>query len=179
MLAIAMRGLPGSGKSTVAREVSRRLRVPLVDKDDVKDLIDGHVPDSGWHAYKVWLRLIDRQLQQGLSVVCDSPLPSVELYEQLVEMSRESGAQLVIVHCECQDDRIFRERIEARESMSLPAHHQTEWSRFCGYRAHYLESASYPVEVPLLKVSTLVDLSDTADEVVDWLRLQDPSTTII
>lgn len=179
MLAIAMRGLPGSGKSTVGREVSWRLGLPLVDKDDVKDLIDGYVPDSGWHAYKVWLRLIGRQLQQGMSVVCDSPLPSVELYKKLVSIADAAGAQLVIVQCDCSDDHVLRERIEARVALGLPAHHQTEWSRFCDYRTHYLATANYPINVPLLSVSTLTDPSDTADEVVDWLRLQDPSITVI
>ena len=79
MFAIALRGLPGSGKSTLAREISRRLRLPLIDKDDIKDTLDGHVEDAGWYAYEVWLRLIERQLRQGLSVVCDSPLTYVGL----------------------------------------------------------------------------------------------------
>lgn len=40
-LLIALKGHPGSGKSAVARALSRRLLIPLIDKDDIKDVLDG------------------------------------------------------------------------------------------------------------------------------------------
>jgi predicted kinase len=47
MWLIVMKGFAGSGKSTLARALSRELGWPLVDKDDVKDLLDGHVQAAG------------------------------------------------------------------------------------------------------------------------------------
>lgn len=41
---IALQGPPGVGKSTLARALSARLGWPLLDKDDIKDLLDGQ-PD--------------------------------------------------------------------------------------------------------------------------------------
>jgi shikimate kinase len=43
MWLIAMKGFAGSGKSTLGRALSREFGWPLVDKDDVKDLLDSHV----------------------------------------------------------------------------------------------------------------------------------------
>lgn len=42
-----MRGLPGSGKSTLARALGCRLNWPVIDKDDVKDVVEGHATDAG------------------------------------------------------------------------------------------------------------------------------------
>jgi len=40
-LLIAFKGPPGAGKSTIARALSKQLGWPLIDKDDVKDVLDG------------------------------------------------------------------------------------------------------------------------------------------
>ena len=44
---IAMQGPPGVGKSTLARALSTRLGWPLLDKDDIKDLLDGRGEQAG------------------------------------------------------------------------------------------------------------------------------------
>ena len=36
---IAMKGHPATGKSAVAHALAQRLHIPLLDKDDVKDVI--------------------------------------------------------------------------------------------------------------------------------------------
>ena len=47
MWMIALKGFSGSGKSTLGRALSRQLGWPIIDKDDIKDLIDGRAPDAG------------------------------------------------------------------------------------------------------------------------------------
>ncbi len=54
---VAFKGEAGSGKSTLSRALSRRLRWPVIDKDDIRDLLDDSTPGlsyaaahtSGWH----------------------------------------------------------------------------------------------------------------------------------
>ena len=47
---IVFSGLPGSGKSTVARQVAPRLSLPLLDKDDILDELfkERGVGDAAW-----------------------------------------------------------------------------------------------------------------------------------
>jgi predicted kinase len=71
---IALQGPPGAGKSTLARALGQHLAWPLLDKDDLKDVLDGQTPHAGSLSYELLLRLVDRQVRQGLSVVCDSRL---------------------------------------------------------------------------------------------------------
>jgi predicted kinase len=69
---IALKGLAGSGKSTLGRALSQHLNWPLIDKDDIKDILDGRAADAGGLAYEVMFRVVRRQLLQGLNVICDS-----------------------------------------------------------------------------------------------------------
>ena len=48
---MAMHGPPGVGKSTLARALSVHLGWPLLDKDDIKDLLDGHAEQAGALSY--------------------------------------------------------------------------------------------------------------------------------
>ncbi|SRR5579884_3924427 len=49
---LALRGFPGSGKSSLAGALSRALRWPLGDKDDVKDILHGQVADADGLSYR-------------------------------------------------------------------------------------------------------------------------------
>jgi hydrogenase nickel incorporation protein HypB len=68
---IAFAGEAGSGKSTLSRALGRHLQWPVIDKDDVRDLLDDNAPGL---AYDVMWNVARRQLLLGMSVICDSPL---------------------------------------------------------------------------------------------------------
>lgn len=163
---VAMKGPPGAGKSTVARALSRRLRWPLIDKDDVKDILDGQTPLAGALAYEVMQRVARRQLAQGLSVICDSPLLDLA-YAGLRQIAADEGVPLLIVECHCSDEAAWRARVEARQILGLPAHHTTTWE---GVQAFLAKSeATYPIAEPHLVVDTARPLPVLVDEVVRWL----------
>lgn len=169
---IAMRGFAGSGKSTLARALSRELGWPLIDKDDIRDLLDDRSPEPGRLAYDVMLSVARRQLAQGLSVVCDSPLTYRGTYEQARRIAHEAGATLAVIECVCPDDAVWRGRIESRKQLGLPAHHQTDWDAFRAMRDRLLRDpdARYRVDGPRLCVDTTRPLADTVAEIRAWLR---------
>ena len=73
---LQMSGLPGSGKSTIAREVGARYGAVVVDLDVIRSaVLDGGVSieASGRVAYPVMFSLARSLLDQGVSVVIDSP----------------------------------------------------------------------------------------------------------
>lgn len=121
---ILLRGKPGTGKSTLADAIGRRLRAAVIDKDDVKDVLDAKYRDEhvGGLAYEAMLRVAERCLRQGIPVVCDSPLSFPDLHARAIEIAARHGVPVVAVRAVCSDREEWRRRIEARVDAGLAEH---------------------------------------------------------
>jgi predicted kinase len=166
---VAMKGPPGAGKSTVARALSRELGWPLIDKDDVKDILDGQTPLAGALAYEVMQRIARRQLSRGLSVICDSPLLE-RSYDRLRQIAAEEAVPLIVVECSCSDEAAWRARIEARQTLGLPSHHTVTWEAVQAFLAK--SEATYPIAEPHHVVDTARLLPEIVNDIVSWLSGQ-------
>ncbi len=164
---LLMKGPPGSGKSTLARALSWRLGWPLIDKDDIQDLLDDSNPGL---AYEIMFSLGRRQLLQGLSVICDSPLGYRRGYERAVQIAQETGAHLAIIECICADEDVWRQRIEARQELSLPTHHTTDWAGVQAYQQRIAEDEGYSIAHPHLVLDTSRPIGELCDHVLRWLE---------
>ena len=61
-------GPPGHWQEHLARALGSALRWPVLDKDDVKDVLDGRAPDAGGLAYETLGRLARTHIKLRLSV---------------------------------------------------------------------------------------------------------------
>ena len=163
---LAMAGPPGSGKSTLARALGRRLGWPLIDKDDIRDLEE--TPQPGL-SYNVMLNIGRRQLIQGLSVICDSPLGYRRTYEAAARIAVETGARLAVVECCCPDEGIWRRRIEERQAFGLPSHHTIDWAAVEAFRRRTAEDGDFLIAHPHLMVETTAPVEELCERVVRWL----------
>lgn len=166
---LAMKGPPGSGKSTLARALGRRLGWPLIDKDDIRDL--EATPQPGL-SYNVMLNIGRRQLLQGLSVICDSPLGYRRTYETAARIADEAYARLAVVECHCPDEATWRRRIEERQALNLPSHHTIDWAAVEAYQRRTAADGAFAIVHPHLVVNTTVPLEALCERVVAWLALQ-------
>lgn len=162
---VLMKGPPGSGKSTIARELGRRLGWPVIDKDAVRDLL----PDElGGLSYEAMLALAERQLAIGLNVIADSPLGYGQAYEKARDIGAVAGARMLVIECECSDDAEWRRRIEQRAGTDLAAHHATDWTKVEAF--HERTAADpYDVDVPRLVIDTTGPIERTVRDVRRWL----------
>jgi predicted kinase len=129
---IAMAGLPGTGKSTCADLIARNLHVPLVDKDDLLELVrHSSIEDEleqGRLAYDLVFSLASRQLANDTSVIVDTCLAFGWLRSKLAGIATAHNARMLVVHCVCSDD-VARKRIAARATRGLPHRNLTEYDR--------------------------------------------------
>ena len=169
VLLIALKGHPGVGKSVVARALGRRLAMPVIDKDDIKDVLDERCADPGGLSYTVMFSIAQRQLLQGLSVICDSPLSEVGGYTAACHVARSVSARLVVVECVCSSRAEWRRRIEKRAALQLPAHHVTSWDDLVAHLQRRAATSDYPIDAPHLVVDTVEALEDVVRQVVTWL----------
>ncbi len=121
---IVLSGLPGVGKTTVARRLSAVIGAVHVRLDTIEaamtasGLIDraggwAAVPDAG---YRVAYAVASDFLSAGHDVVADSVNPLAITRQAWAETARAARAILIEVEVICSDSELHRRRVEARSS---------------------------------------------------------------
>ncbi|MDP9374151.1 MAG: AAA family ATPase [Chloroflexota bacterium] len=106
LLLVQMSGAPGAGKSTVARAIGRRTGAAVLDHDVTKSaLLEAGVAAAvaGQASYQMLLALGRSLLDQGISVVLDSPCYYQELLDAGLHMAAETNACYRYVECATED----------------------------------------------------------------------------
>jgi predicted kinase len=117
LLFIQMSGAPGSGKTTVARALAKRIEAVVIDHDITKSALlaaDVPVASAGRASYLVLEALARDLLAQGYSVIFDSPCFYVELLERGQRLAQEAGAQYGYIECVVEDLDELDRRLRAR-----------------------------------------------------------------
>lgn len=110
-------GLPGTGKSTLAKSLAHRTRSAYLRIDTIeqalRELCALDVQEEG---YRLAYRIAADQLHLGMSVVADSCNPVAASRRAWQCVAADAGVSYVNVEVTCSDEREHRRRIESRES---------------------------------------------------------------
>lgn len=113
---VVMSGLPGSGKSTVARELARALEFSLFELDHIEAPIlarfDGDA--LGWGGYEILSALAEDNLSLGHSVVLDSVAWTNALREEWRMLAARHRARYRPIEVVVPDRELHRTRVTAR-----------------------------------------------------------------
>ncbi len=124
-------GLPGSGKSTVAGELARRLRAVVVSVDPIEDaIIRSGVPMSfatGVAAYEVGATVAREQLRNGLTVIADAANYLEVGRDMWRHAASDVDAAIAAVTVICSDEALHRSRLAGRDR-GLTAYPEPTWS---------------------------------------------------
>jgi len=109
-------GLPGTGKSTLAQELSKvtgfmYLRIDTVEQG-LRDLCNLKVEGEG---YRLSYRVALDNLKLGTSVIADSCNPIELTRSEWIEVAVEANADYVNIEVVCSDASEHRHRVENRE----------------------------------------------------------------
>ncbi|MEM7361302.1 MAG: AAA family ATPase [Pseudomonadota bacterium] len=126
---IILSGLPGVGKTTLARALSMQIEATYLRIDAIEQAITNSVlkihpaEDAG---YLVGYALAEENLRLGRTVVADSVNP-IELTRQAwLKAAHDAGQQAIEVEVICSDSAEHRKRVESRVP-DLEGHQLPTW----------------------------------------------------
>lgn len=135
---IALAGLPGTGKSTLARALGRALRAPVLSVDVIEAALFRagveRAQPTGLAAYVVASALAERQLALGLPVVLDAANYVEPGRQMWRDLAAGRGVALRWVELVCSDDAVHRARLDARGD-HLPGLRVVTWDDVLRRRA--------------------------------------------
>jgi predicted kinase len=162
---IVFAGLPGTGKSTLAREVARRWEATWLRVDTAEAaMLKAGLPlsdETGLAAYIIVRDAADEQLGVGLRVVIDAVNGVEEAREMWRELARDHGVIPFVVEVVCSDAREHRRRVESRVAPRPPLPLPT-WVE--------VQNRKYlPWREPIMRVDSVDPLEDSVAQILEKL----------
>ena len=123
---IVLSGRPGTGKTSVAQEICRRLGACYLRVDAAETALARTGATVGIGGYAVIHELAVSNLQLGLTVVVDAVSPVPEARRSWREAAARVGVPLLSLETVVPDRAEHRRRVEARAA-DIPGHRVPTW----------------------------------------------------
>jgi predicted kinase len=118
---LQMAGMPGAGKSALARLIGRSTKAIVLDKDVLKTAALEAGADeklASGIAYDTFFALASHMLSQGWTVVLDSPSFWATIPKRGSELAAERHVPYFFIECYCDDDLELARRLRERTPMA-------------------------------------------------------------
>ncbi|HEY2253155.1 MAG TPA: AAA family ATPase [Planctomycetaceae bacterium] len=125
---IVFGGLPGTGKTTLARELARRLVAIYLRIDTVEQAIirSGLLTDPGPAGYFACYSIAADNLGLGLTVIADSVNPLAVTRDAWVDVAKSAGTPFLEIEVICSEPTELRRRVESRNA-DIAGHNLPTW----------------------------------------------------
>ncbi|GHC76855.1 adenylyl-sulfate kinase [Nocardiopsis terrae] len=165
---IVMAGMPGAGKSTVAKELGRRLPAPVLSVDPVEAALwragIHRSQPTGLAAYVAVEAIAADVLALGQTVVVDAVNDAGAAREQWRGLAGRQRVPLAWIEVVCSDPDLHRSRLQGRQR-DLPGFPEPAWDSLAGRGAGL---ASWDDE--RLVLDSVRDLETNVGAALDRLR---------
>ncbi|NKS56176.1 AAA family ATPase [Rhodococcus hoagii] len=149
MTLVILGGLPGSGKSQLARSIGIALGCAVLSVDTIEIGMRranvGRDQPIGLAAYTVAQAIADEELSLRHSILVDAVNSAPAAREAWQMLARDHETSLLVIEVECNDRDVHRKRVEGRRG-KVP---QVTWQQVCAQRDEYL-----PWDIKTLRVDS-------------------------
>lgn len=172
---IYISGAPGSGKTTLARHISKQLNLPQISSDLVHGGVaftrPGH--DRGETIRDIFVPYMINTAKLGVSFVVDHVLQKDIAKETIIDKLQEYG-NVIYIHVQTSDPIArYKNNIETHESLDVKARRDYLIAR-AEFHANNLGNTMNKIElgVPTLVVDTNNDYIPNFNDIVAFIQSQ-------
>jgi hypothetical protein len=163
-------GLPGTGKTTISKEVAKRLKAVYLRVDTIEQTLknlEGY-PDSlviGPEGYLISYAIAKENLALGLDVIADSVNPITITRHDWRQVAKEANTAFVEIELICSDKKEHQYRVEKRvvdiNGQKLPS-----WNDVINREYEPWNSRSMVVDTSISSVNEAVQ------KIIDYIKLK-------
>jgi predicted kinase len=169
---ISFGGLPGTGKTTIAREVARELAAVYLRIDSIEHAMR----EAGWQieseGYRVARAVAEDNLRLGRIVLADCVNPWPLTRSEWRAVADRAGVPTLEVEIVCSDPHEHRRRVETRTA-DIPGHRLPTWQEVIA--RDYREWDSHPVVIDTARLT----MEQAVRAIVTKAREQRPSANSV
>jgi predicted kinase len=153
-------GLPGVGKTTVARELARRLGAVHVCIDSIEQaILDSGMAGSPLSdvGYRVAYAVAADNLRVGGTVIADSVNPIAISRDAWVDVARRANVRAIEIEVVCSDTNEHRHRLETRTT-DFPRSRLLTWHEVVSREYHPWNREHVVIDTAFLSVEQNVNI---------------------
>ncbi|HEY0203371.1 MAG TPA: AAA family ATPase [Acetobacteraceae bacterium] len=142
---VSLSGLPGTGKTTLAQALCRRLRAVHLRIDSIEHALRAEGMDPGPAGYLAAYAVAEDNLRLGLTVVTDCVNSLVITRQALRDAAARAGCGIAEVELVCSDAAEHRRRVEDRVA-DWPGQRMPRWCDVTGRAVEAWDRAPARIE---------------------------------